>query len=283
MEKTKNKYYQAVSILCYVFGALALMFGVLGLLGMDSANAIFQEIYEEYVAEFEGDTELALAYTELVEAVVQAYFIACLIGAGLKFALGVIFGRYVEMDDKTANEKFGRAIALCVAMFVCDGLITGCLSLMGLVTVQKVQKDRFNSKGTETVTTNQSEMQKAQPAQKQEISLEDLEKIRTRLAKLEELKKMNALSDEEYTNLRAEIMAKINLHNNNSPESAKTTVENVQNGAENVKIDTNLHKNQQQADETLEKRLERLEKLKNSGAISEKEYETLKKDLQNEN
>lgn len=221
MEKTKNGYYTAVSILCFVIGGFSIISAILGLIGVMGSEQIFFEIYNEYLAEL-GDATLAQEYTDLVKTLTYAIFVISLIGAIPTIIEGIVFNKLKEIDDKTAYEKYGYAMGWSIAGFFFGGILIGGLALAGLLSVQKGQKDRYKnstetknafsqqSNNGDTFTQENSTNGQSEKTAETQITLEELDKIQSRLTKLQELKTSGALSDEEYENLRAQIVSKIN-------------------------------------------------------------------------
>ena len=214
MEKTVNNYYKAVSILCYIFASILVVTCVLGLIGLSSSNELFTQMYNEYIAE--GlDPAMAQALVEQVKNTVYALFIVGIISAGFTYAEGAIFGKLTIMDDKKAYEKYSFALAWIIVSFFFCGLLIAGLALAGLLAVQKKQKERYLA-GEPNLANVASGVQGAQtapvapvaPAKKEETnySLENMEKVRERLVKLQEIKELGALTDEEFNKIRSEIM-----------------------------------------------------------------------------
>lgn len=274
MEKTVNNYYKAVSILCYIFASILVVTCVLGLIGLSSSNELFTQMYNEYIAE--GlDPAMAQALVEQVKNTVYALFIVGIISAGFTYAEGAIFGKLTIMDDKKAYEKYSFALAWIIVSFFFCGLLIAGLALAGLLAVQKKQKERYlaGEPNLANVANVASGVQGAQtapvapvaPAKKEETnySLENMEKVRERLVKLQEIKELGALTDEEFNKIRSEIMKSFAPAKKEEPVAEEAPVVNP-------------------VDEKKAKRLAKLDELKACGAVSEEEYMALKEKIDKE-
>lgn len=268
MEKTVNNYYKAVSILCYIFASILVVTCVLGLIGLSSSNELFSQMYNEYIAE--GlEPAMAQALVEQVKNTVYALFIVGIISAGFTYAEGAIFGKLTIMDDKKAYEKYSFALAWIIVSFFFCGLLIAGLALAGLLAVQKKQKERYLA-GEPNLANVASGVQGAPtapvaPAKKEETnySLENMEKVRERLVKLQEIKELGALTDEEFNKIRSEIMKSFAPAKKEEPVAEEAPVVNP-------------------VDEKKAKRLAKLDELKACGAVSEEEYMALKEKIDKE-
>lgn len=274
MEVKTNSYYKAVYILCFIFASLLVVTCLLGILGVSMSNEMFAEMYQEYLNQV-GDPDLALAYVNSVKVMTYVLFVIGLICAGMTYAEGGIFVKLSKMDDKTAYEKYNFALAWVIVSFFFCGILIAGLALAGLLAVQKKQKENYLAGNVGDVNvqpqtqTNDVNVASGVPAQTKpacsknepDYSLENMEKVRDRLVKLQEIKDLGAINDEEYATIRAEIMQSITP----KPEKKEEQAPVVDPVAE------------QRA-----KRLAKLDELKAVGAITEEEYEKLKAKVENE-
>lgn len=252
MEKKNNGFYKAVSILEFVGAAIAIIFALLGLIGCSTMMPeIKEELRLEAIEELGYTLQEALDYVEMIESLVYVLFVFCLISAGVMITLGVLFIKLSYIDDKTASEKFGKATALCVLAFIFGGLLLGGLSLGGLLSVQKKQKEAYALSLVKAKEEGEKE-------KKEEVSLEKIDKAQDRLLKLKNLKDTNAISEEEYQKIRESIMSGVIP---NQKKEEKTEEEVLQ-------------------EEKKTSRLERLDQLLASGAITQKEYDSLKSNIE---
>ena len=238
------------------------------------SNEIFAQIYQDYLNQV-GDPDLANAYVESVRVVTYVFFVIGFICAGMTYAEGGIFVKLSKMDDKTAYEKYNFALAWVVVSFLFCGILIAGLALAGLLTVQKKQKESYlvgnvNEMNVQpqaqtnsvNIASGVSAQTKATPAKNEtDYSLENMEKVRERLVKLQEIKDLGAINDEEYATIRAEIMQSITPKPAKKEEPAPV-------------LDPVAEKRA--------KRLAKLDELKAVGAISDEEYEKLKAKVENE-
>ena len=278
MEVKTNSYYKAVYILCFIFASLLTFSSLLGVLGISMSNELFAEMYQEYLNEV-GDPDMALAYVQMVKAMTYVLFVVCFICAGFTYAEGGIFMKLSKMDDKTAYEKYNFALSwVIVSFFFCGFLIAG-LALAGLLAVQKKQKENYlagnvSDANVQTQTTSDVNFAAVNPnanvapaKTSVDLSLENMEKVRERLVKLQEIKDLGAINDEEYAKIRSEIIATI------SPKK------------EEIMREETIQETVTAVDPVAEKkakRLAKLEELKAIGAISEEEYQQLKIKVEND-
>lgn len=247
MEKKVNNFYKAVAVLCFILASLCFLGAILGFIGIGPAfEELRPELFNEAITELGYSVEAANEYVNSIEAIVYVIFALCIVNGAIMIAEGVIFSKYSCMDDKTASEKYGKALAWSIVSFFFGGILIGGLALAGLLSVQKKQKEDFEKACSSPAPQTEEKKQETG------ISLEEIAKAEERLAKLKKLKDSQAISDEEYEKLRADIMKKV------VPEKKES---------------------QPSVDEIEKARLEKLDKLLESGAITEEEYAVLKSSL----
>lgn len=260
MEKTTNNYYKAVSILCYIFGAIAIISGIWIIVASAiPSSLLYQEIFSESLADFGGDVELTVEYTKTVLRVLIVMGVFIALSSSVLFVEGVVFGKLVNLSNKEADEQYNKALTWSIISFFFGGILIGGLALGGLLGTQNQQRIKYYNEKEMPVVTEVS-----QEKSKQSISLDKIDRANERLHKLEELKKANAISEEEYNAIRDQIVKTL------IPEEKTDKVEEQT----EIKVDKQ---------EKINSRIEKLEKLKASGAISEDEFEVLKSKVQEEN
>lgn len=269
MEVKTNSYYKAVYILCFIFASLMVFVSLFGLLGVSMSNEIFMEIYQASIEQ--GDTpEVALAYAQSIKTFTYIIFVYCIICSGFTFAEGGIFLKLSQMDNKQAYEKYNFALAWTIVSFFFCGLLIFGLALAGLLAVQRKQREQYlaekvdvpeNAQTQTNNTVSGPSVSEAKVSNEPDLSLENMEKVRERLVKLQEIKELGAINDEEYERIRSEIMSSLNPKNEVKEEPV-VTVDPVA--------------------EKKAKRIAKLEELKACGAISEEEYAKLKEKVENE-
>lgn len=254
MEKKINGLYKAVSILSYIIASLAIIVAIFGIIGCSTMmEELKNELYVEGIEELGYTMQEALDYAEMVETFVYVIFAFCFVSSGALIVLGVMFGKLSNIDDKTASEKFGKAITMCVFAFIFGGLLIGGLALGGLLSVQKKQKEAYALSLSQPKETNAE-------GETEQVSLEKIDKAQDRLLKLKNLKDNNAISEEEYQKLRENILS--GVIPNKKQEQEKITEETLS------------------EEEKKALRIARLDSLLESGAITQKEYDSLKSNIE---
>lgn len=215
MEKTKNGWYKAVSIMQYivasifVVGLIIMLFG-----GLTQGEKVAQILNEAKLLDEKGnimvfDAEsvktLVLGMTMLMAPLIVVMYIEA-----------VLFGKYSYMTDAEAAVSYRTCLVWTIVMFFVGGNLPAILALVGLLKIHARQKERFvaNEMAAEnSVNLNndkQSEVKEKIPA----VEVSDPEKMQKenkqseRLAKLEKLKENGAVTEEEYIQLKNKILKK---------------------------------------------------------------------------
>ncbi len=246
MEKTNNGYYKAVSILSFIVAALSLISTAFMLIivfsGADVIDQIMQALIEQSggtTAEWEAIAQMMYTFIVLTAVVAFAETI-------ILFIQGAKFKKYSYQTDEEAANNFGKCIAWVVVSFMFSGLLIFGLSLAGLLTVQRKQKERF-ANGDKTIKSNAT-------SSNTNVSTVSLDAMYHRLSKLKELKDSGAINDEEFNKMRAEIVG-----------------DNFNSKAVDDKEVDRLNK--------INERLTKLNELKASGVVTEEEYNTLRNQI----
>lgn len=222
MEKRKNGCFIAVSVLSFIIGTYCFI----------DAISIFIEMSEGL-------------YLDGLEDIVLASGVLTLLSAVYAIVQGVNFIKYSSLTNEQASKCYKRCVVWTVFSFIFTGLLCGILAVVGLKKVVKVQKQEFE--GFFSVSNEQ-----VQEPIKKELTVEELERAKDKLEKLNELKLTGAITDEEYAKMRSRIMEEIN-----------PTI-----------------KPQVVSDPDAE-RLAKLQELRSSGAITEEEFNALKNRILN--
>ena len=242
MEIKKNGYYKAVSIISYISASLiCLLVAVVAIIAMVDPS-ILEEIFEimleseEYYVLGAGyaDSAYVQAYS-LFESYIVALGVLYLGLAAYTFIQASYFRKYSKLTNEQANKYFGKCLAWSICATIFSGWLVGLFAFLGLFKIQKKQKEAYLGADINV-----------EPETQDEITLEKLEQVQLRLSKLQELKTMGALTEEEFAMMRDKVM-----------------------------LDLNLQKQTTEIDVTAE-RLNKLQELKDNGSISEEEYERLK-------
>ena len=247
MQKVKNGYYVATSILYFINGALSilggLLFAGLGLIVKNNTASFIESYLEDgYVLE----EAQAMASVTPTVFIIMGVIVA--LSSIYMFIAGAKYHKYSYLTNEEATKYFNKCVAWCVVSFVFGSMLLGVLSCIGLCTIQQKQKN-----GEIGVDANYENTQ-TQPAQQnaqndQTITVQSLDVLKERLERLEALKNANAITEEEYTSLRNQIMDA---------------------GAPKSTPNEEIAKNE---------RLERLQALKDTGALSQEEFDILKNQI----
>lgn len=202
MEKKKNGYFKAVSIISLI-GAIILSVLLIFVLGAALTDfQTFMESFEQVViAEtggIPGSGEEILLDAQS-SAIVMLVFFSIMIGGGATVCFLAYFKikKYSELTNEEANIYNGRILAWVVVMFVCGGFVMGLLMLFGYLNVTKVQTEEYEK------STNLFELNQINSDNSDNV---DLDLMMERLEKLQEIKELGGLTDEEYENLRRSII-----------------------------------------------------------------------------
>lgn len=263
MEKTKNGYYKAAAILNFVFGALTAAI-VLLFIVLLASGALYEIAHEELLMEYGGieSPEFLEAFRIEKLAINITVIISSIIYAGscvVMFIAGARFNKFSYLTNEEANKYSGKALAWTIVSYFFCGVLIGILATVGYVNIQSEQKKKY-LKGT---TSAQNEPVAEVKLNENIYTLENLEKLKLRLTKLKELKETGAISDEEYNAMRDKVMG-------NKKEAIQEKTEVVD--------DTPGELNSLKLSRMTE-RLNKVKALKDSGAINDEEYESLRKKI----
>lgn len=244
MEKVKNGYYKAVAIISYISAALitaASIFLIISLMSnLDFVVDTVGKILIEGAEVGEVSSDMVGLEQETIKTMLLTESITYLFTGAYTFVQAAFFNKYSNLTNEQASKYYKKCVAWCVVAIVVSDLLIGILALVGLLNVQKKQKEAFEGVDLSNEQQNQ--------AQEQEITTEKLESVQIRLEKIKELKENGALTDQEYETLRDKILAEI------KPKEQVQTNEVDQ----------------------LNQRLNKLNELKEKGVISEEEYNSLR-------
>ena len=231
MEKTKNKFYHAASIVAYVISAISafyLLVTVVGLAVSGMALNSYMEMLMPYYGGLEESGEVSIATSMAIAEFMMAlsYFFALfsVVCVVMGFIVASKLRRMVYMTTEEASRFWGNSIVWIVLSFIFSGAIVGGLAVAGRCTTHRKLK---NGK----VETVQAEVKESGEATTQEepvittidsaetentsvesenvedkFSDENLAKMQSRLERLDALKNEGVLSDEEYNSLRSKII-----------------------------------------------------------------------------
>jgi len=203
MEKVKNPYFKAVSIISLVFAIIMSVSIGLILLAALSDLEYFVDFFLPVIIEDElGSSEVVMDAqgSALTMLVMMAIYMGGLVA--FLFVAYAKLKKYAQMTNEEAKAYSGRIIAWIVVMFLFSGILSGGLMLAGYLTVTQKQIESLNTlPNAENKETNNSGI-----ANENKEVVQDLDTMIERLEKLNRIKEMGGLTDEEYEELRKKIV-----------------------------------------------------------------------------
>ena len=213
MEKTKNGWYKTVSILLYIFASLmAVGLIVIVIYGLTSAEKVAAVLNEMVEPDENGIMELYTA--ESVKSAILSLTLFSVPSIAFMYIEAVKFDKFTFMTDAEAAANYKNCIIWIIALFFFGGTLLGILAIIGLLSVQAKQKERFLLSGvmnaeagkeTENLAEDTIFVKTEENTETANVKSKE-DKTAERLAKLESLKQSGALSDEEYNDLKNKIM-----------------------------------------------------------------------------
>lgn len=260
MERVKNKFYVAVSVLHFVFASICTLFSltmIIPAILVDYSTALEMELVEESMEEYGtlSIEALEMAKTMIIGMII--FMVACSV---VCFIAGAKFKKFSYMTNQEAKDYWGKSLAWVVVSYIFAGVLVGGLATAGLCVVQAKQKNGEVSADWTTSTGKKVDIETGNVEEDDALSTENLEKIRVRLEKLKELKDAGAITEEEFISLR------------------ENTVASIKPKKEEVKIS-----HEEEKMNKMTERLNKLNSLKEAGAISEEEYNNLREKVINDN
>lgn len=257
MEKRKNSFYKACSIICYIQAAIALSLIFVPFIFVLTSTALTVGLSSEVQTATVDNTEYAAeAYASMGFATIVLMLIlltACIACVAVTFVLASKFKKMTYMTNEEAYKNWKSALAWVIISYFFSGYLVGGLATGGLCSIHRSQKNQYMKNSDENVVAKVQSLDEPRvEVESDQYSSENLEKVIEQLEKLNKLKEINAISEEEYEKLRDQIL-----------------------GKETQKEEEKVEEVIEEPDITKEY-LERLEKLRESNAVSEEEYENLK-------
>ncbi|MBQ7466436.1 MAG: SHOCT domain-containing protein [Clostridia bacterium] len=216
MEKTKNGWYKAVSIIEYIFASIFVCLTALVLyVGLADAVKLAEALNEAQITGVDGVVIIFTA--ETAKSFTVAFSLMMLPTIIVMFVEAVMFGKYSNMTDQEAAERYKAATIWTIVAFFFGGTLIGVLALVGLLKIHSRQKERYLASAISQGVKIGEVMDETLEAQvKSETNANDQSskvakddaKTAERLAKLEALKSSGAITDEEYTSLKDKILKK---------------------------------------------------------------------------
>ena len=206
MEKKQNSYYKAVSIISLVVAILVsvvLCFVIVGAI-CDIEGLMIEVIasYEEYAGVPGTLTEDVRTFT-IVMMVLTCIYLAEV--AAFHYLAYAKLKKYTNLTDEEAKKYNGKLLAWTIVMFLFSGILNGVLMICGYTSITKEQVEKFDN---EQNSSDQDKPIEESVNQSSGTSLDtqSLDTMIERLNKLNKIKEMGGLTDEEYENLRKKIV-----------------------------------------------------------------------------
>ena len=195
MEKKNNGFFKAVSIISLT---IAIIYSIALVLFVIAFAMDFQGLVESFsIIVLEDGTSIVAEGNAIVKAALTIAFVCLYFGAFIAFYF-VAFAKikkYSSLTDAEAKTYSGKIIAWVVVMFIFGGIINAVLMLIGYLTVTEKQVQLVAEK-----------MKKIANEQEDENNDIDMDLMINRLEKLNKIKEMNGVTDEEYEILRKKIV-----------------------------------------------------------------------------
>ncbi len=205
MEKKINGSFNAVSIISLITAIIYSIFTVI-LLVVSILD------FDNFVVSLIDTVEVTPTLIEDAKAIAIGFFatnfISMIASQVLLYLAFVKFKKYSCLTDEEAVFFKGRIVAWVIVMFLFAGLVIGVVALVGYNTTTKQQIENYTMQQYQQ-RYQEMEQSQAKTEQKTEEQTDfDMDKMIARLEKLNRIKEMGGLTDEEYERLRKEIVNK---------------------------------------------------------------------------
>ena len=201
MERKNNGYFKAVSIISLV---LAILLSVVTLMIIFGAMIDFNTLVVTF-AEIDNagvpDADMASTYSIVVVMFVLTilYLVGYIVFHFLAFFK---LKKYSNLTNEEAKQYSGRIIAWTILMFLISGLVSAILMILGYENVTKKQVEELAMQQNQT----QVETKKNSQTETSDVDVLKLDTMIARLEKLNKIKELGGLTDEEYEELRKKII-----------------------------------------------------------------------------
>ena len=210
MGKKYNSSYKAISIISLIMAIIYSFFTVFLIVAaiMDFDNLVLSFVAEETIS---SGVEITSEMIEVAK-ISAVTFVSMMViyWCGMQTMLYIAFAKfkkYSSLTDEEAHKYNGRLVAWVVVLFMFSSLLLGILAIVGYVNGTKHQVDNYRRKMYEAAQTNDAESSADISDQPKEYE-KDLDLMMSRLEKLQRIKDMGGITDEEYEKLRKEIVNK---------------------------------------------------------------------------
>lgn len=211
MEKKMNGSYKAISIISLI---MAIIYSVFTVFLICAAIIDFDNLVLSFAITDEMVNPSVEITAEMIEVakIAAITFVAstAVYWAGMQAMLYVAFAKfkkYSALTDEEANKYNGRLIAWVIVLFMFSSLLLGILAIVGYVNGTKPQVDEHRRKMFAAAQASADQSSASVGDQPKEYD-RDLDTMMARLEKLQRIKDMGGITDEEYEKLRKEIVNK---------------------------------------------------------------------------
>ena len=168
--------------------------------------------FDNFVVSLIDNVETTPTLVEEAKAVAVGFlvanFISMIASQVLLYFAFVKFKKYSCLTDEEAVFFKGRIVAWVVVMFLFAGLVIGVVALVGYNTTTKQQIENYTMQQYQQRHQDMDQSQSKTEQTTEDQTDVDMDKMIARLEKLNRIKEMGGLTDEEYERLRKEIVNK---------------------------------------------------------------------------
>ena len=199
-KKIKNNFFKAVSIISLIIAIISVISTVMIVIGsIINANLLVELLADENISgEFLTDLTLLKDNFALIISLICVYMVGYSIFNFLAFFK---LRKYSNLTNEEAKMYSSRIIAWVVLFFIFGGLVCGILLLMGYLNIVKEQVITVD----ELELNEQQEKVEDSVIDKNQEKTVDSNKIMERLERLNKIKEMGGITDEEYNTLKQRI------------------------------------------------------------------------------
>jgi len=202
MEKKYNGMFKAVSVISLV---LAIIFSVSSALLLLTTLIDFESFALTFIEE--GTTNISPEMISDVRLAATIYMVVMgVYMLGSQILLYISYNKfkfYSNLTNEEASKYNGKIIAWIVFHFICSGLLLGILSLVGYLTVTKGQVEQYRG-----IKDSNQEYNNENTHDQNLEQNNDLDKMMERLERLQKIRDMGGITEEEYQALRSKIINK---------------------------------------------------------------------------
>lgn len=205
MNKKSNGMFKAVSVIALVFAIIlsvsTVLYWVAALVDFESFAITFAEIETSSISTTITLTPENMDYVRrLARSSLLVMSILLIAGQAFLYVVYAKFRKYTELTDEEAVQYSSKIIVWIVFLFLFTGILLGLIALIGYTTITKEQVNNYKLKEIAGGEQTEKSVEKCTTEEK------DLDKMMDRLEKLNKIKEMGGITDEEYEKLRQDIV-----------------------------------------------------------------------------